>query len=146
MCQKCDTPEMRKAYAEVGAEAGLDPNLVNRLILAKAADAPEGEDRWSDPDEYGTITLTKGQAFVIDAALSNILVDYTGQLAGAVEFAKGMGVPLDAVADVQRMAEQMTYTLDALDVVKAGAAGVSQTVEIPDTVAALVGEADGSTT
>jgi hypothetical protein len=148
MCQHCDTPEMRAEVREVCEGVGIDADTTNRVILALTRPVlDESEGRWTDPADAGTITLTKGEGFLLAATVLGTIKDGLNQGAAALDFSKGMGVPMDALTDMEAVNAKMIQALDLLDKVEAARVDTADAVlSVPDDLSSLVGDGDGSTT
>lgn len=142
MCHKCDTPEAREQINEVFEAVGLS-DLAGRFMAHRFAVVDEGDDKFWDTAHHGTVTLTRGQYFLLASGIYRAMDAMLGEASQALAMSKMMGVPLDAMVDTDTGRQHLEGYLDALDVIKAAPAS---DIVIPDDVAALVGESDGSTT
>lgn len=145
MCKNCDRPEVRAGITEVTEALGI-ADLASRVMIHRFSDTEPGNEKFVNPAAYGSPTLTVGNASVIKSGLMRELDSFLSESMQAVRMSTMMGVPLDAMVNTDEGRVLLTAVLDALDAVNVGAVTEVGEFTIPDDAAALVGEADGTTT
>jgi hypothetical protein len=137
MCQHCDSEANRASVRETLTRLETPEALIDRLLLFTFATTPDGEDRFTDPDEHGTVTLTKGQAMTLRSGLKYLIDSITGQALQAAEMAEHYGVPLEAVLTLSTVHETFECVADADEVLRKGAADAVE-IFVPDDASALM--------
>lgn len=137
MCQHCDSTEARASVRETLARLSTPEALVERLLLFSFGSVPDGEDRFTDPDPFGTVTLTKGQAMTLRSGLKYLADTVAEQALQAVAMAEGFGVPLEAVLSLDQVHETFQTVVDADEALRKGAADAIEVV-VPDDISSLL--------
>lgn len=137
MCQHCDSTEARTSVRETLTRLQTPEALIERLLLFTFAAVPDGEDRFTDSNPHGTVTLTKGQAMTLRSGLKYLLDTIAGGALQAVEMAEGFGVPLDAVLSYSDLHETFECVADADEALRKGAADQVEVI-VPDDASALM--------